>query len=314
MNWARRFPFWHEAILALLLVGLLGAAGIVSPAFLTGAVQSELSTHAWELALLALPMTLVIITAGIDLSIGAVMALSAVCLGLCFEAGMSPWLAALVAVAVGAVAGLINGWFVAVVRVHPLIVTLATMAVFQGIAEGISLGRPISGFPDHFAQLSGSVIAGLPLPGWLFLAMAGATAAVLSSSTVGRSIYAIGHAETAARFSGIHTARIKMCVYLFSGTTAGLAAALFVSRRHTASADVGRDIALDVITAVVLGGASIFGGKGRILGTALGVLLIHETRELVSWLWSRDELNYMVIGTLLITSVLLNTLLSARRR
>lgn len=308
----RSFAYWHEAGLSALLGVLLLVAGRLDPAFLSLPTQVELSTHVWELALLALPMTLIIITAGIDLSVGSAMALCAVVLGLAYEAGLSPWLGAALALLVGGAAGALNGIFIAWVRVHPLIVTLATLSAFRGIAEGISLGRPISGFPESFAILGRGSLLGLPLPGLLFLVAAAAAALLLARSALGRAIYAIGHNETACRFSGIAVDRVKLLLYTLSGMAAGLAAVIFVARRNTAKADVGTGIELDVITAVVLGGTSIFGGRGRIFGTLLGVLLIHETREFMSWRWNKDEWNLIVIGILLILSVLLNALLSPR--
>jgi rhamnose transport system permease protein len=308
----RSFAYWHEAGLSALLGVLLLVAGRLDPAFLSLPTQVELSTHVWELALLALPMTLIIITAGIDLSVGSAMALCAVALGLAYEAGLSPWLGAALALLVGGAAGALNGIFIAWVRVHPLIVTLATLSAFRGIAEGISLGRPISGFPESFAILGRGSLLGLPLPGLLFLVAAAAAALLLARSALGRAIYAIGHNETACRFSGIAVDRVKLLLYTLSGMAAGLAAVIFVARRNTAKADVGTGIELDVITAVVLGGTSIFGGRGRIFGTLLGVLLIHETREFMSWRWNKDEWNLIVIGILLILSVLLNALLSPR--
>jgi rhamnose transport system permease protein len=309
-----RFPFWHESVLAVLTLVVLVWAGRTDPAFLAAPAQLELSTHVWELALLTVPMTLIIVSAGIDLSVGSMMALCAVVLGLCYEAGIPPWFGAVLAVLAGLAAGALNGAFVAWVGVHPLIVTLATLAAYRGVAEGISLGRPISGFPDAFAVVGRGSLLGLPIPGIVFAAAALVGGVVLAKAPLGRSLYAIGHNETASRFSGIRVNRIKLCLYTLSGVAAGMAAVMFVARRNTAKADIGLGMELDVITAVVLGGTSIFGGRGRILGTLLGVILIHETREFVSWRWHQDELNFVVIGSLLILSVLLNSILSARRR
>lgn len=308
----RRFTGWHEAILGLLLLGLLLAAYRVDPTFLSRDAQIELSTHVWELALLALPMTLIIITSGIDLSVGATMALAAVILGMLYKAGVNPWIGAAAALAAGTAAGFLNGVFIAWVRVHPLIVTLATLSAFRGIAEGISLGKPVSGFPEGFQQLGQGSVAGLPIPGLIFCALAVPAAILLARSTPGRWLYAMGHNETASRFSGIPVDRVKLALYTLSGSAAALAAMMFVARRNTAKADAGTGMELDVITAVVLGGTSIFGGRGRILGTLLGVLLIHETREFVSWRWNRDELNFIVLGVLLILSVSLNALLAPK--
>ncbi len=304
----------QEAVLLLLLVGLLLAAGRLSPAFLAAPAQVELSTHVWEMALLALPMTLIILTAGIDLSVGSTMALSAVVFGLSFAHGFPVWTAALLALLTGAAAGALNGVFVAYVRVHPLIVTLATLAAYRGIAEGISLGRPFSGFPPGFARLGQGALLGLPIPGVLFLAGLTATAIGLARTPLELRLSAIGYNETAARYSGLAVTRIKLWLYTASGLAAVVAALLFVARRNTAKADIGTGMELDVITAVVLGGTSIFGGRGRLLGTALGVLLIHETREFVTWQYARNELNLIVIGALLLLSVLADSLLSPRKR
>lgn len=298
----------------VLLLGLLGLAWRLSPSFLAAPAQIELSTHVWELALLALPMTLIILTAGIDLSVGSTMALAAVVFGLSFAHGLPVWLAALLALLTGAAAGALNGVFVACVRVHPLIVTLATLAAYRGIAEGISLGRPFSGFPLAFTALGRGTWLGLPIPGVLFVIALLATAILLARTPLGLRLSAIGYNETAARYSGLAVMRIKLWLYTASGLTAAVAALLFVARRNTAKADIGTGMELDVITAVVLGGTSIFGGRGRLLGTVLGVLLIHETREFVSWQYTRDELNLIVIGALLLLSVLADSLLSPRKR
>jgi rhamnose transport system permease protein len=310
----RRVSYWHELVLASLLSGLLIWAWRVEPRFVTWETQLELSTHLWELALLSVPMTLIILTAGIDLSVGSTVALCAVVLGLSYESGAPAWLAAILALLAGAAAGAGNGIFVAKVKVHPLIVTLATLAAYRGIAEGISFGRPIFGFPESFTAIGRGSVLGLPIPGLLFAAGAIVAAIVLIKTPTGRFLYAIGHNETAARFSGVPVAQIKLVLYTLSGTTAGLAAVVLVARHNTAKADLGAGIELDVITAVVLGGTSIFGGRGNMLGTVLGVLLVHETRELVSWRWNKAELNLIVVGLLLIGSVLLNRLLSVRDR
>ena len=309
----RRFSHWHEVLLACLLAGLLVVAGILDPVFVRFSTQVELSTQMWEMAIVALPMTLVIITAGIDLSVGSTMALCAVILGLLFEAGCPVWIAAAVAILAGIVAGLLNGWFVAKVKVHPLIVTLATLSAYRGIAEGISLGRPISGFPEAFCLLSRGQLLGVPIPGIIFAIAAVFIAILLAKSVLGRQLYIIGHNETAGRFSGIPVDRVKLMLYALSGLSAAVAAVLFVARRNTAKADVGESLALDAITAVVLGGTSIFGGRGNITGTLLGILLIHETRQFVSWRWNNDELNLIVIGSLLIVSVLVHSLLSRKQ-
>ena len=309
----RDFPFWHELVLIALLAGLLSYAAAVEPAFLRARTQLALSSNMWERAILALPMTLIIITAGIDLSVGAAVALSSVMMGVSFAAGAPMPLAIAIALLTGLACGLLNGLFVAFVRVHPLIVTLATLSAYRGFAEGISHAESIKGFPTWFARISGDV-GGVPIPGIIFAIAAIFTAIVLAKTPFGRSVYAIGYNETACRFSGIPTRRIKLTLYAMSGLAAGVAAVLYASRVNTAAANQGEQFELDVITAVVLGGTSIFGGRGRIGGTVLGLLLIHETQEFVRWHWQNEVLIYLVVGLLLIFSVLLNTLLTPRAR
>lgn len=305
------FAWWHEVILAILLVALLAYAGSVAPVFLHPGVQVGLSNRLWNVALLALPMMMIILTGGIDLSVGSTMSLSAVVFALAFTHGAPVWLACVAAMATGLACGFVNGIFVAFVRVHPLIVTLATLAAFRGIAEGISLGRAVSGYPATFQAIARHNILGLRVEGWLFLAALLYTAIVLAKTPFGRYLYAIGHNEMAARYSGIPTARIKLLLYSLSGTAAGVAALFAVARVDTAKADLGGGMELKAITAVVFGGVSIFGGRGNIVGVLMGLLLIYETREFISWQWNNDNLISIIIGSLLILSVLLQVALRA---
>ena len=301
-------------MLIALVAALLGGAHSVEPLFLTVEVQRELSTHIWEIAILTIPMALIIITAGIDLSVGGMMALCAITLGLLFQSGVPPWIASIAGVLVATMCGALNGFVVTRVKVHPLIVTLATMAAFRGAAEGVSRAKPVSSFPESFSWLGQGVWMGLPVPAWFFLVLLVLSILFLSFTSWGKYCYAIGLNDVACRFAGVPVNRVLLGLYTFSGFCSGLAAVLFVARRNTAKADIGMGIELLVITAVVIGGVSIFGGRGHLIGTVLGVLLIHETREFVSWRWNRDELNFIVIGTLLIVSVLVHRWLTPKSK
>lgn len=289
--------------MALFLVVLMVIAGVLDRSFLSPGTQLDLSAHAAELALLSLPATFILLTGGIDLSVGATMALCAVVFGLCHEAGSGLIVAVATALLAGVACGLLNGVFVACTQVHPLIVTLATMAAFRGIAEGVSLGRPMSGFPDSFTALGQGTLAGAPLSIVLFVAAAVVSGVVLGTTRWGRYTRAVGFNEQAASFSGAPVRSLKLTLYTLSGLAAALAALVFVSRRNTAKADIGLGLELEVITAVVLGGTSVFGGRGTILGTVLGVALIHELREFISWRFNRDEIILMMVGALLLASV-----------
>ncbi|MCC6677923.1 MAG: ABC transporter permease [Phycisphaerales bacterium] len=303
----------HEGVIALLLILVMVLAAWLEPGFISVGAQLELSTHAFELALLALPMTFIIIAGGIDLSAGSTMALASVTLGLLHQAGTPLWLASAAAVSVGAAAGAVNGIFVSAVRIHPLIVTLATLAAYRGLAEGISLGRPVSGFPEGFQWIGAGTVLGVPVPVLVLIVAVMVAGVVLSRTVAGHWVYTIGGNELAARHCGVPVGRVQFGLYTLSGMAAGLAGVVFAARRNTAKADIGAGIELEVITAVVLGGVSIFGGRGTITGTVLGVALIHELRELVGWHWRRDELILIVIGVILVGSVLLNNLASRRR-
>lgn len=298
------FRWWHETVLVLLLAAVLTVAGILMPAFLRPDSQLLLSRQLWEFAILALGMTPIIIAGGIDLSVGAAMGLCAVCFGLCFSATSSLILSSLACMAAGTACGAFNGLLIARLRVHPLIVTLATFAAWRGMAEGLSQGQSYSKFGDSFSQLARASWCGLPWPGWLFLVLAVSGGVALHMTPAGRSVYAVGWNETASRFSGIAVDHIRFRLYTLSGLLSGIATLIYVSRFDTAGADAGRGFELEVITAVVVGGTSIFGGRGNIVGTTLGLLLIHETRLFVSRYWKTDELRSIVIGLLLIVSVL----------
>jgi rhamnose transport system permease protein len=258
-------------------------------------------------------MLLIIMSGGIDLSVGAMVALCAVVLGLAFEQGAAPFASTLLAVACGSALGAANGFFVAKARVHPLIVTLATMAAYRGIAEGISLGRPLSNYPESFQNLSQGKLVGIPIPALVFAAVVALAWFALARLRLGRWIVAIGSQENVARFSRIPISKVKILLYSAMGLLCGIAATLLVARNNTAKADMGLAMELEAITAVVLGGASIEGGKGKVLGVVLGLFVIHETREFISWHWRQSELTLIVIGALLIGTLFLEKLLQWSR-
>lgn len=303
----------HEGVLLVLLAAAFAVAAWLDPTFVAPRTQLDLGAHAFELAMLSLPMTLIIVSGGIDLSVGSAMALASVVLGMLHQAAAPMWLACAGSVVTGIGAGALNGYFVARVRVHPLLVTLATLAAYRGLAEGISRGRPMSGFPDPFLELGGGTTLGVANPILILLPAVALTAVAAWRTVFGSWVYAIGGNERAAAYCGLPVDRLKFVLYTLSGSTAALCAIAFAARRNTAKADVGTGIELEVITAVVLGGTSIFGGRGTIIGTVLGVLLVHELREFIGWRWGHDEIILIVIGAVLIGSVLLTNMASRSR-
>ncbi len=305
----RGFALPHWALLTGLLLGWMAFAAWSRPEFVTLETQVGLSTQAAEVALLAVPMTLIMLTGGIDLSVGSTMALSAVVIGLMQERGSPERALMSMALLTGALCGAVNGMFIVRWKIHPLIVTLATLSLYRGLAEGMSAAQPVSGFSGWFTELAARNIALLPavlVPA--VLAFAGA-AVILWRGVAGRNIRATGFNETACRFCGIGVDRLKFTLYTLSGAAAGLAAVILVARRNTAKADAGMGIELDVITAVVLGGTSVSGGSGSIIGTLAGVLLLHEVRQFIAWRWYHDESIAIAVGLVLIVSVLAGRLL-----
>ena len=172
-----------------------------------------------------------------------------------------------------------NGLFIVRVGVPPLIMTLATLALYRGLAQGISQARSVTGYPDWFTSFAQANLLGLPVQLWLFIVFAVVSSIALRFTTLGRSLYAIGNNPVGARFSGLPVGRTLLLIYGYAGLMSALAGVIFVSRVTTTRSDMGSGLELDAIAAVVLGGTSIFGGKGTILGTVLGLILIQTSQK-----------------------------------
>ena len=183
------------------------------------------------------------------------------------------------ALAVGALAGFVNGLVITRVKVPPLIMTIATLALYRGLAEGVSQARSVRGYPEWFYFLGQGSVFGVPTQLLVLIVLIVIAGVALDRTTFGRTLYAIGANETAARFSALPVDRVKLIVYTLSGLASGLAAWVLVSRVTTTRMDMGTGYELDVIAAVVLGGASIFGGSGTIWGTVIGLVMIQLLEE-----------------------------------
>lgn len=266
----------HETILILLLAAEFICFGAVGRRFTTADNLFNIVRHSVEIGLLALVMTPVILTAGIDLSVGSTLGLCAVLFGkLWRDAGWPPWLAGVATIAIGAVCGLVNGGLITALRLPPLIVTLATFSLYRGLAEAITRGvDAFTDFPDSFLFLGAGAIAGIPTQAWILLFVALAIWIAVHRTVLGRSFRAIGFAPEGARYAGIPVNARLLLVYTLAGTVAGLAALIYIARLGAVKADAGLGYELLAITAVVLGGASIFGGVGSIHGTLLGVAIL----------------------------------------
>lgn len=302
----RDLRFSREVVLLGVLVAIMLVMAQLSPFFLTLGNLLDTSRYFVEIGLIALGMTLIIITAGIDLSVGAGLALVSVAVGFSFAAGLPLPLALVLGLVTGLGAGLFNGLFITRLDLHPLVVTLGTFALFRGLAYGLSDADAVSSYPAWFAYFGQAYLG--PIPGQLILFVVAVIVAwiVLSRTSFGRYVYAIGSNEVAARFSGVPVRRVKLALYTGIGFLVALAAIVYTSRVSTARADSGLGLELDVIAAVVLGGASIYGGVGTIAGTVLGVLIIATLRNGLVLAGVPSTWQLFLLGILVISAVFLN--------
>ena len=304
----------HETILAALTVLALIVLAFLSDKFFTAENLLNQGRLMSEVGLVALAMTFVIVTGGIDLSVGSMLGLTAILLGVFWQnVGMPLPLAMLAALACGTLAGLGNGFIITRFKVPPLIATLATLALYRGLAEGISQARSVRGYPEWFFFFGQGEILGVPVQLWLLGICTAISAVVLGLTPFGRATYATGANETAARFSGIRVDVTKLWIYSAAGFLAGLAAIIFVSRVTTTRSDMGTGLELDVITGVILGGTSIFGGKGTIIGTALGLILIQALKNGLALSGVKGDGTIVVIGVVLIAAILAGAIFDKNR-
>ena len=302
----RNLRFSRELVLLGVLITIMLVMAQLSPFFFTLGNLLDTSRYFVEIGLIALGMTLIIITAGIDLSVGAGLALVSVAVGFSFAAGLPLPLALVLGLLTGLGAGLFNGLFITRLDLHPLVVTLGTFALFRGLAYGLSDADAVSSYPAWFAYFGQAYLG--PIPGQLILFVVAVIVVwiVLSRTSFGRYVYAIGSNEEAARFSGVPVRRVKLALYTGIGFLVALAAIIYTSRVSTARADSGLGLELDVIAAVVLGGASIYGGVGTIAGTVLGVLIIATLRNGLVLAGVPSTWQLFLLGILVISAVFLN--------
>lgn len=255
-------------------------------------------------ALIALGQTLVILTGGIDLSVGSVIAVSA--MAGAYTAKAMPdqlWLALLVAIVTGAVAGAVNGLVVSVLDVPPFIATLGMMTLASGLAFVIGGGAPINGLPQNFSEFANTEVLGLTIPVILMIVGIIAFGLMMRRTKFGMHVYAVGGNEQASRIAGIKTGRVKFAVYTISGALAGISGIMLASRTINGSPSLGAGYELDAIAAVVIGGASLMGGRGTVWGTALGLLMIQTLNNGLDILTVPAYWQDVVKGLLIVAAV-----------
>ena len=299
--------------LAGLLV-LCMALWIATPHFLTTANLLNVVEQSTLIGIIAVGMTFVILTAGIDLSVGSIVALSGVAMGTAYRAGLPIFAAALTGLAVGLACGLANGALITLGRLPPFIATLGMMSIARGGALMLADGRPISGYSDGFRALATGDLLGIPVPVIVMLAIYGIAYFVLSRTTLGRYTYAIGGNEEAAELSGIRVRAYKSAVYGIAGLLSAVTSILLVARLDSAQPIAGIMYELDAIAAVVIGGTSLLGGSGSVIGTLIGALIMGVLRNGLNLLDVSSYLQQVAIGGVIIIAVLMDMALRRRAR
>jgi ribose transport system permease protein len=305
----QRFRRWEASGVLIALIILSAAISLMSPNFLTLTNLPILLRNASFVGMVALGETLVILVGGIDLSVGTASGLSAIIGALLLtKVGISPWLIIPLTAAFGLCLGLINSLFIARLKLNPFIVTLATGEIFAGAILVITQGYPVRPLGSPFILFGQTTVFGLPLPFLIFLFSGIALWWVLSRTRFGRNIYAVGGNRDAAALVGIRVGRVEMLVFALAGMFAALAGILYASRMDAAQPTVGEGWMLSAITAAILGGTSLRGGEGTIVGTMFGALLLTVLQNgtvllNVSGYWER-----IIIGVVVLVAVLVDLL------
>jgi rhamnose transport system permease protein len=295
-----------DAVLLIALAGEVALFSLIAPNFATTGNFFEITRLSVELGLLAVALTPVLVTGGIDLSVGAMMGLAAVVFGAASrDWGLHPLVAAVAALLVGAAGGVLNALLIARLRIPPLIVTLGTFSLFRGIAEGVTQAAVnYSGFPPGFLFLGQGYLGGvIPAQLPIFVAVFAAYVLLLHRSVIGRALYTIGFTQAGARYAGIDVSRRIGLVYVLSGVVSSLAAVIYVAHLGQARSDAGNGYELDAITAVVLGGTSVFGGRGTLWGTLLGLFSLSVLRNGLRLAALPSELAGVLTGILLLATI-----------
>lgn len=307
--WISRFVSWEWFLVALIAAVVLLNTRL-SPYFLDAQNLFRASSDFVEIGLMMLPMVLIIVTGNVDLAVASTLGMTASFMGLLFNAGVNIWVAAGAALALGAAAGLLNGYLISRLRVPALVITLGTYAFYRGLAYVMLGDQAARGYPDSFTFLGQGNLPGTPIPFslCLFLVMALVYGLVLHNTAFGRYLYAMGSNQDAVIFSGIPVARIKVILFLVSGIMSALAGLVLAARYGSTRPDIGTGLELSVITAAVLGGVDINGGRGTMIGATLSLLLVGLVRFGMSLLNIQGDVQNIAIGILLILSILLPNL------
>jgi len=312
----RRLTLHHARQLGTLagLLVLMTVLAILSPHFLTRSNLLTVLEQTAINAIIAVGMTLVIISAGIDLAVGSILALSGIVLGLVLQAGVPVPLAILLAVVAGGACGLVNGVLITLGRLPPFIATLGMMSVARGAALLLTDGRPVSGFEGGFRALATGQVLHIPSPVLIMLAVYGVAHFLLTRTRFGLYTYSMGGNEQATHLAGINVSFHKTAIYVFSGCTSAIAAIVLTARLNSAQPIAGIAYELDAIAATVIGGTSLMGGQGTLVGTLIGALIMGVLKNGLNLLSVSSFMQQIIIGGVIIAAVLFDTLVKQRRR
>lgn len=299
----------HELILLFFFIGLMIIMSILAPSFLTVDNLLSVTQQMSEFGILALGVTVIIITAGIDLSVGSIAGLTTIVIAMTYGASGNLALAVILGIVTGALCGAFNGLLIAKVGVPPILVTLGTMTFFNGIALVLSKGNAISDLPEEFYFIGqGYLFGNIPVQTVIFAVLAIVTSLLLSKTPWGRRVYAIGNNQVAALFSGVQVDKVLLYVYLFAGIMAAIAGWIISSRVSTARADLGAVYVMQSISATVLGGTNIAGGSGTIFGTVIGVCVFAVLANGLNLIGVSPFAQNLLMGLALIVVLLMNNI------
>ena len=295
------------------LVVLSSVLWALTPHFLTVPNLLNVAQQTSINAIVAVGMTFVIISGGIDLSVGSIVALSGVALGAALQGGQALPVALAIALGIGVTCGLVNGAIISWGGLPPFIVTLGMMSIVRGAALVFTEGRPVSGFDPLFRSLAAGHLGGVPAPVIATLAVYLVAHVVLTRTTFGRYVYAIGGNEEATRLAGVSVRFHKTMIYAVSGLVSAMAAVILTARLNSAQPIAGTMYELDAIAATVIGGTSLMGGQGSLAGTLVGALIMAVLRNGLNLLGVSSFLQQIVIGAVIIGAVLVDTVLKRHR-